>query len=92
MIAQPTRAFTRAVARLDRVEQILVLKSVEGIKTRGGQVGKRLSGPLHDCFSLRTGQGGRLRIVFNPESDRILRLIAVGPREQGMATSSLSRF
>lgn len=84
MIAKPARAFTRAVAKLDRVEQILVFKSVERIKIGGGDIGKRLAGPLHDCFSLRTGHGGRLRIVFKLKSFQILRLLTVGPREQGM--------
>lgn len=84
MIAEPTQAFRRAVLKLDRTEQILVLKSVERIKRSEGNLGKRLDGPLHDCFSIRTGMGGRLRIVFSPLSAEALRLLAVGPREHGL--------
>lgn len=84
MRAQPTRAFTRAVAKLDRSEQILVLKTVERLKQSEVEIGKLLSGELQGCRSIRTGVSGRLRIVFSLQSVQALRLLIVGPRERGV--------
>jgi mRNA-degrading endonuclease RelE of RelBE toxin-antitoxin system len=84
VIPQPTRAFTKAVSKLDRSEQILVLKTVERLKQTENEIGKPLTGDLHHCRSIRTGSAGRLRIVFRTETRQVLRLLVVGPRERGI--------
>lgn len=84
MRAQPTRAFAKAVAKLDRSEQILVLKTVERLKQSEVESGKLLSGELQGCRSVRTGISGRLRLVYSLQSVHVLRLLIVGPRERGV--------
>ena len=84
MIAQPTQAFRKAMLKLDKSEQILVLRTVEQIKSSSAGVGKELAGELRGCRSARTGTNGRLRIVFHPISREFLQLITVGPRERGV--------
>lgn len=84
MIAQPTQAFRKAMLKLDKSEQILVLRTVEQIKSSSAEIGKELAGELRGCRSARTGTNGRLRIVFHPISKEFLQLIAVGPRERGV--------
>ena len=84
MIVKSSRAFRGALERLDRSEQLLVLKTVEQIKSSNGDTGKELSGPLHDCKSLRTGHHGRLRIVFSTAPKQPIQLLIVGPRERGI--------
>jgi hypothetical protein len=70
--------------KLDKSEQILVLRTVEQIKSSSAGVGKELAGELRGCRSARTGSNGRLRIVFHPTSRDFLQLITVGPRERGV--------
>ena len=84
MIAQPTQSFRKAMLKLDKSEQILVLRTVEQIKSSSAGVGKELAGELRGCRSARTGTNGRLRIVFHPISRDFLQLITVGPRERGV--------
>ncbi len=84
MIVRSSHAFRKALERLDRSEQRLVLKTVEQIKASEGAGGKELSGPLHDCKSLRTGHHSRLRVVFSTVPQQPIQLLIVGPRERGV--------
>jgi mRNA-degrading endonuclease RelE of RelBE toxin-antitoxin system len=77
--AVPTSAFSKAVRKLDRAEQILVLKTVEKLTSSDLILGKRLAGKLSECFSIRTGTNSRLRLVFTSSPNRVL-LVWVGPR------------
>lgn len=84
MIAVPSHAFRKAVLKLDRSEQILVLKTVERICSSRAAIGKHLAGELRGSRSIRTGVQGRLRIVFLAHSPEKVQLLVVGPRENSV--------
>lgn len=84
MIAASSEAFRASLLKLDRSEQILVLKTVERILSSKAAIGKPLSAGLRGCRSIRTGSQGRLRIVFFTPSAESLKLLAVGPREDAV--------
>ena len=46
-------------------------------------LGKRLSGVLHNCYSIRTGLNHRLRLVYEIRPNEATILVA-GPRERGL--------
>lgn len=92
MIVQSSPAFRRALERLDRSEQLLVLKTVEQIKASEGAKGKELSGPLRNCKSIRRGitAGYELSLALCPSSQFNFLLLAPGSAVS--STSKPSKF
>lgn|GEM_PF-1272848 len=91
MIVKAGKEFLRAFNRLDNSEAYLVAKTLKKLKESDLPIGKQLRGPLSKCCSIRTGNGGRLRIVYSYHG-RTAELIALGERAQGEVYQRASRI
>ena len=72
--------FQAQLFHLQRVDTTHIGKVLDRLKSSDVPVGKRLSGNLHLCFSVRVGLNQRLRLVYLVRVREAL-VLTVGPRE-----------
>jgi hypothetical protein len=72
--------FQAQLFQLQRVDTRHIGIVLDRLKSSDTPVGKRLSGNLHLCFSVRAGLNQRLRLVYLVRGKEA-RILTVGPRE-----------
>ena len=75
-----SRVFTAQLLLLEKVDARHIGTILDRLKASDLAVGKRLSGDLHNCFSVRVGLRHRLRIVYLVKAREAV-ILTVGQRE-----------
>jgi mRNA-degrading endonuclease RelE of RelBE toxin-antitoxin system len=76
-------SFQRQVLAMDRADTRLIGAALSRLQVTEIPIGKRLSGALHNCYSIRVGLNHRMRLVYEVKQ-LDARVLVVGPRERGI--------
>jgi len=82
VIVVTSSEFIREFKSLDNAEALLVAKTLVKLEDSPVPIGKMTRGKLAGCYTIRCGQGGRLRLIYRHQV-QTAKLITIGARQAG---------